>query len=61
MIAYFIFILYNLAAYQLSNGCDTLYIVEAKCGLQYRIQLETILEISKIYDFYETKVMAFMN
>jgi len=44
-----------------SNGCNTLYIVEAKCGLEYRIQLETILEISKIYNFYETKVMTFMN
>lgn len=44
-----------------SNGCDALYIVEAKCGLQYRIQLEAILEISNIYDFYEIKVMTFMN
>jgi hypothetical protein len=44
-----------------SNGCETLYIVDAGCGLQYRIQLETLLEISKIYDFSKIKVMTFMN
>jgi len=44
-----------------SNGCETLYIVDAGCGLQYRVPVGDALEISKIYDFSKIKVMTFMN
>jgi len=40
---------------------DRIAYIGGESGLQYQIQLKTILEISKIYDFYETKVMTFMN